>query len=124
MTKKGNTILFIIAAAGFNILLTVMAFVILFLLFFVFIRPFTSDNGIVFALPIMFIAAVFISFVLYRALLRRFLSRVDMDKYFDTTFSFNFKRKKPSSAIPISTADHRGQDEQKAPPLPSSEGLT
>jgi hypothetical protein len=95
MTKRGNTIIFIIAAAGFNILLTVMIFVILFLLFFVFIRPLVSDNGIVFALPIIFITAVFLSFTLYRVLLKRFLANVDMDKYFDTAFSFDFKKKTP-----------------------------
>jgi hypothetical protein len=106
MTKRGNTILFIIAAAGFNILLTVMVFIVLFLLFFAFIKPLTSDTGIVFALPIIFIMAVFVSFVLYRVLLRRFLHRVDMDKYFDTAFSFNFRKKKPPPAIPLSPADH------------------
>ncbi|MDR0662967.1 MAG: leader peptide processing enzyme [Spirochaetaceae bacterium] len=95
MTKRGNTIIFIIAAAGFNILLTVMVFIILFLVFFVFIRPLVSDNGIVFALPFIFIAAVSISFTLYRVLLRRFLVNVDMDKYFDTAFSFDFRKKTP-----------------------------
>jgi hypothetical protein len=95
MTKKGNTIVFIIAAAGFNILLTVIIFIVLFLLFFVFIRPFISDNGIIFALPVIFIAAIFTSFTLYRALLRRFLANVDMEKYFDTAFSFDFKKKSP-----------------------------
>jgi hypothetical protein len=93
MTKKGNTIIFIIAAAGFNILLTVMVFIVLFVLFFVFIKPLVSDNGIAFALPIIFITAVFLSFTLYRVLLKRFLANVDMDKYFDTAFSFDFKKK-------------------------------
>jgi hypothetical protein len=87
MTKKGNTIIFLIAATGFNILLTVMIFVGLFFLFFIFIRPLISDNGIVFALPVIFVIAIFISFAVYRALLKRFLANFDMDKYFDTAFS-------------------------------------
>ncbi|MDR3357183.1 MAG: hypothetical protein LBO04_08390 [Spirochaetaceae bacterium] len=97
MTKKGNTILFVIAAAGFNILLTVLIFIAMFLLFFVFIKPFISDNFIVFVLPLIFIVSVFLSFVIYRTLLRRFLNKIDMDKYFNTDFSFRPASKKKDS---------------------------
>jgi hypothetical protein len=100
MTKKRNTILFIIAAAGFNIILTTLIFIAMFLLFFVFIKPFISDNFIVFVLPLIFIVSIFLSFVIYRALLRRFLKNVDMDKYFNTNFSFKpAKRKKDEADV-------------------------
>ncbi|MDR2445628.1 MAG: hypothetical protein LBD44_06815 [Spirochaetaceae bacterium] len=95
MTKKGNTIIFIIAATAFNIFLTSLLFIGMFFLFFVFIKPLISDNFIVFVLPIVFIVSVFLSFVIYRALLRRIFQDVDMNKYFNTDFTFiHAKRKK------------------------------
>ncbi|MDR2344141.1 MAG: leader peptide processing enzyme [Spirochaetaceae bacterium] len=94
MTKKGNTILFIIAATGFNIILTVLIFIAMFFLFFVFIKPFISDTYIVFVLPVIFIVSVFLSFAVYRILLRRFLKNVDMNKYFNTDFSFKHAKNK------------------------------
>ena len=88
MTKKGNTIIFIIAATAFNIFLTVLLFIAMFFLFFVFIKPLISDNFIVFVLPVVFIVSVFLSFAIYRALLRRIFRNVDINKYFNTDFSF------------------------------------
>jgi hypothetical protein len=97
MTKRGNTIIFIIAATGFNIILTVLIFIFMFLLFFVFIKPFISDNYIVFCLPVIFIISIFLSFTIYRILLKRFLVNVDMDKYFDSAFSFKKKKSLPEN---------------------------
>jgi hypothetical protein len=95
MTKKGNTIIFIISATVFNIFLTSLLFIAMFFLFFVFIKPLISDNFIVFVLPAVFIVSVFLSFVIYRTLLRRIFQNVDMDKYFNTDFTFvRAKRKK------------------------------
>lgn len=88
MTKKRNTIIFIITAAAFNVFLTALLFMAMFFLFFVFIRPLISDNFIVFVLPVVFIVSIFLSFVIYRALLRRIFRDVDMNKYFNTDFSF------------------------------------
>jgi hypothetical protein len=94
MTKKENTIIFIIAATTFNIFLTALIFIAMFAMFFVFIRPFISDNFIVFVLPVVFIVSVFLSFGIYRMLLRRIFKNVDMDKYFNTEFSFSPPRRK------------------------------
>jgi hypothetical protein len=95
MTKKTNTILFIIAATGFNIVLTGLIFVLLFLFFFTVVRPFISDGYVVFGLPAVFIVSIFLSFVLYRTLLKRFMKKIDAEKVFDTSFSF---KKKPPAA--------------------------
>jgi hypothetical protein len=94
MTKKRNTIVLIIAATGFNIFLTALIFIALFFLFFLFIKPLISDNFIVFVLPLVFIVSIFLSFTVYRTLLRRVLKNVDMDKYFNTEFSFKLSRHK------------------------------
>jgi hypothetical protein len=94
MTKKANTILFILAATGLNIILTGLVFMLLFLFFFVAVRPFISDGYVAFGLPAVFIVSIFLSFVIYRALLKRFMKKIDAEKIFDTSFSF---KKKPSS---------------------------
>ncbi|MDR1362473.1 MAG: leader peptide processing enzyme [Spirochaetaceae bacterium] len=97
MTKHKNTILFIIAATGFNIILTVMIFIFTFLLFVVFIKPFISDNYVIFGLPVILIISIFLSFTIYRILLKRFLANVNMDDYFDTSFSFKKKKSSPEN---------------------------
>jgi hypothetical protein len=94
MTKKTNTVLFILAATGFNIILTGLVFVLLFLFFFVAVRPFISDGYAVFGLPAVFIVSIFLSFVIYRALFKRFMKKIDAEKVFDTSFSF--KKKPPA----------------------------
>lgn len=111
MTKRGNTIIFIIAATGFNIILTVLIFILMFLLFFVFIKPFISDNYIVFCLPVIFIISIFLSFTLYRVLLKRFLVNVNMDKYFDPAFSFKKKKSLPENVDEL---------HENTPPPPTS----
>ncbi|MDR0383120.1 MAG: leader peptide processing enzyme [Spirochaetaceae bacterium] len=98
MTKKANTILFIIAATGFNIILTGLIFIVLFLFFFVAVRPFISDSYVVFGLPVIFIIAIFLSFVLYRAALKRFFKNIDIERVFDTSFSFKKKPPEPDES--------------------------
>jgi hypothetical protein len=96
MTKNANTVLFIVAATGFNIVLTGLIFTLLFLFFFVVVRPFISDGYVVFGLPVVFIVSILLSFSIYRALLKRFMKNIDTEKIFDTSFSF--KKKPPDKA--------------------------
>ncbi|MDR3173315.1 MAG: hypothetical protein LBU19_03605 [Treponema sp.] len=106
MKKKENTIVLIIAATAFNIFLTALIFMAMFSLFFVFIKPLISDNFIVFVLPAVFIASVFLSFGIYRILLRHIMKNVNMDKYSNTEFSFKLpKRKKDVDEEGASTFD-------------------
>jgi hypothetical protein len=60
-------------------------------------KPLISDNYIIFALPVIFITSIFLSFVIYRLLLNRIFSGVDMDKYFDSNFSFKKKSSAPDA---------------------------
>jgi hypothetical protein len=95
MTKKTNTILFIIAATGFNVVLTMLVFALLFLFFFAVIRPLISDSYIIFGLAAMFLASVFLSFTLYRALLKLLFKKISAEEYFDVSFSFKKKSAPP-----------------------------
>lgn len=88
MTKRAKTLLFLAAAVLFNIAVTVLSFAALSLLYFAAARPFISDNFIIFGFPVIFITAIFLSFAVYRAVLRRFMRTFDMNRHFDTAFSF------------------------------------
>jgi hypothetical protein len=94
--KRKNTILFIICATIFNIILTLLIFFALFLLFFFVVKPIVTDNYAIFGLPVIFILAILLSFVIYRAILRAVFQRIDAEKHFDIFFSF----KKPKTPAP------------------------
>jgi uncharacterized BrkB/YihY/UPF0761 family membrane protein len=88
VNKKLNTLLFVLGATVFNILITVVLFVVLFFLCFRFM-PENIASG---ALPFIFIAALVASFFIYNAVLKFVTTKVDMDKYFDPIFKSRRKR--------------------------------
>ncbi|GMO40181.1 MAG: hypothetical protein Ta2B_20020 [Termitinemataceae bacterium] len=83
MTKKQFSFLFIGAATLFNIITTVLFFLLLFLLYFSFLRPFISSNYIIWGIPVIFILSILFSFFLYGRLIKIFFKKVDLNKYFD-----------------------------------------
>ncbi|MDR0583336.1 MAG: leader peptide processing enzyme [Treponema sp.] len=86
MNKKVNTLLFILGATLFNILVTVLGFVALMLLYVKFIMPFLPEEGRSWGFPLIFIAAIVLSFVVYRLVLKLLLKKLDAGKYFDPIF--------------------------------------
>jgi membrane protein YdbS with pleckstrin-like domain len=88
MNKKVNTLLFVLGATVFNILLTIVIFIVLFLLCVKFM-PSDVASG---ALPFVFIASLVASFFAYNAMLKFVTTKVDMDKYFDPIFKNRRKR--------------------------------
>jgi membrane protein implicated in regulation of membrane protease activity len=91
MSKKSNTLLFIIGATVFNILITVACFMALFVAFAWLIAPRLPQDVVAWSFPVLFIGAIALSFVIYRLILKRLFKRIDPDKYFDPIFG---KRKK------------------------------
>jgi hypothetical protein len=89
MNKKVNTLLFVLGATVFNILITIILFVVL---FFACIRllPETIAGN---ALPFIFIAALVASFFLYNAVLKIVTKKIDMDKYFDPIFKVRRRKR-------------------------------
>jgi uncharacterized BrkB/YihY/UPF0761 family membrane protein len=89
MSKKTNTLLFMLGATVFNILITIVSFIILLLAYVKFIMPKlpNAETAAGWGLPIIFLLAIAASFVLYRFILNRVIKRIDMDKYFDPLFS-------------------------------------
>jgi hypothetical protein len=86
MNKKVNTLLFILGATLFNIIITVLCFMGLLLLYARFIMPLIPENGQAWGFPLIFIAAIALSFLIYRLILKLLLKKVSAEKYFDPIF--------------------------------------
>ena len=88
MNKKLNTILFILGATLFNILTTVLSFILLILFYTKVIERFVPENIQVQAWPyvLIFIVAIALSFVIYRYALRFLTNKIDIEKYLDPIF--------------------------------------
>ncbi|MDR0601207.1 MAG: leader peptide processing enzyme [Treponema sp.] len=93
MNKKANTLVFILGATVFNILVTVICFIVLFVLYARFLAGLLPESAAAWGFPVIFIASIALSFVVYRLILKLVLKRVDVEKYFDPIFG---KRRPPS----------------------------
>jgi small-conductance mechanosensitive channel len=83
MSKKTNTALFILIATAANILLTIVSFLILYLPYALFIAPRLPPSSVIWILALLFLLALAISFIVYQALLKLFIKKVDVRKHFD-----------------------------------------
>ena len=91
MSKKSNTLLFILGATAFNILTTLIFFILLLLLYARSLLPVLPENVAAWGFPVIFIGAIALSFVLYRIVLKQIMKKYDLEKYFDPIFG---RRKK------------------------------
>ena len=88
MSKKTNTLLFILGATVFNVLTTIISFVLLLIAFNqILVLTGTADESAgSWGIIIVFIGAIALSFFTYRLVLRQIMKKVDMDKHFDPLF--------------------------------------
>ena len=86
MNKKLNTILFILGATAFNILVTVLFFLLLLVGYAKFLLHLLPEGAQTWSFPLIFIAALAIAFLVYRYAIRFLMNKVDMEKYFDPLF--------------------------------------
>ena len=94
MNKKINTVLFILGATVFNILVAIISFV-LFTLFYVrFIMTMLPEGGRSWGFTIIFLGSLAISFIVYRFVLKYLLNKIDIEKYFDPIFVRKHKHKR------------------------------
>ena len=92
INKKLNTILFILGATLFNIFIIVGVFLLLLGVYAgLLMRVLPADAG-TWAIPLSFIAAIAVSFIVYRFTLNRLLKKIDMERYFDPVFSYGNRR--------------------------------
>jgi hypothetical protein len=87
MNKKVNTLLFILGATVFNIIITIVSFIVLFVLYAKFVSPMLPENAAAWGFPVIFIASIAVSFLLYRVILKYILAKVNVEKYFDPIFN-------------------------------------
>jgi hypothetical protein len=90
MSKKTNTLLFILGATVFNLLITIAAFLALLLLFTYIIMPGLPESAAgkaaSWAIPIIFIAALAVSFGVYRIVLKFLMKKINIERHFDPIF--------------------------------------
>ena len=87
MSKKTNTIVFILCGTVFNILVTVLSFLGLLVVYSKFLYQVLPEGGNAWILPVIFVLSIVISFFVYRLAIKIIMKKVDMDKYFDPLFS-------------------------------------
>ena len=86
MSKKTNTLLFILGGTIFNILVTLITFVILLFIYSKFIYFALPEESVAWMMPIMFVLSIVASFLIYRVVIKIVMKKVDMEKYFDPIF--------------------------------------
>jgi hypothetical protein len=86
MGKKTNTFLFILGATLFNIIVTVVCFMVLLLVFVKFFASVLPETAAAWALPVIFIGSIVLSFVLYRLALKLLMKRIDVNEHFAPLF--------------------------------------
>ena len=86
MNKKANTLLFVLGATLFNIIVTILCFVGLLLIYAKCIMSLLPEDSRSWGFPLIFIAAIVLSFFIYRFLLKLLMKKIDTEKYFDPIF--------------------------------------
>jgi hypothetical protein len=82
MSKKTNTLLFILGATFFNILVTAIWFAALFLLYVWLLAPRLPEAARTWGFPVIFIIAITLSFLIYQAVLKHLIKKVNLGKHF------------------------------------------
>jgi len=86
MSKKTNTLWFMLGATVFNILVTVVCFLAMLILYGRLLAPLLPPEAASLGLPIIFVGAIVLSFLVYRVVLKAIMKRVDVEKNFDPLF--------------------------------------
>jgi len=87
MSKRTNTILFIIGGTVFNIFVTILCFVFFLFIYSRFLFQHLPEGSLVWMLPVNFIVSIITSFLIYRQVIKLIMSKVDMEKHFSPIFT-------------------------------------
>jgi len=86
MNKKLNTVLFIIGGTVFNVLVTIISFLVLFIICSNLLYGRISENAYGWLLPVIFVASIAASFFIYRLVIKIVVKKIDVEKYFNPLF--------------------------------------
>ena len=86
MSKKTNTLLFLLGGTVFNVLITILFFIIFMAIYIRFIYPMLPEDSAAWALPVVFVVSIAASFFVYRQAVKLVSKKIDMEKNFDPIF--------------------------------------
>jgi hypothetical protein len=86
MNKKLNTVLFLLGATIFNVLVATISFILLSVLYTNLIVSAIPEEGRVWGFIIVFLSALAVSFFAYRFALKFLMTKINLEKYFDPLF--------------------------------------
>jgi len=86
MNKKVNTILFILGATLFNIIIALVSFIVFTLMYIRFFMMQMPESSRSWAFSGIFLLSIGVSFLVYRVLLKHLINKVEIEKYFDPLF--------------------------------------
>jgi len=92
MNKKVNTVLFILCATLFNILIALISFIVLTLLYIRFLMMQMPEASRSWAFTSIFLVSIGISFLVYRVILKHLINKIEIEKYFDPLFVSKHKK--------------------------------
>jgi hypothetical protein len=94
MSKKSNTVIFLLAATVVNIIITVVIFLGLLVLYATVFANMLPKEAASWVLLLDFVISIVGSFFIYRLAVKLISKRWDFDKYFDPLFAPKSFRKK------------------------------
>ena len=86
MSKKTNTLVFILGATVFNIIITIICFLVLMVIYSKFFYFNLPEDSVAWALPVIFLASIVASFFVYRVVVKLIMKKVDLEEHFDPIF--------------------------------------
>lgn len=86
MSKKTNTVIFLIGATIFNIVITIVSFLVLLVFYGRVLVPLLPKEIAAWGMPIIFVGAIVLAFVVYRFVVNALMKKIDVEKYFDPLF--------------------------------------
>ena len=92
MSKRSNTLWFVLGATVFNILTTLIFFILLMVIYARALMPGLPETAAAWGIPIIFIGSIVLSFILYRFILKQIMKKIDMEKHFDPIFGYRKRR--------------------------------
>ena len=86
MNKKANTVLFLLGATVFNLLLMFILIILFLVLISVVFRDSLGPNLISIMMIVVFVGSIAASFFIYSRVVKWLSRKIDMDKYFIPLF--------------------------------------
>ena len=86
MNKKANTVLFVLGATVFNLLLMFILIILFLVLISVVFRDSLGPNLISIMMIVVFVGSIAASFFIYSRVVKWLSRKIDMDKYFIPLF--------------------------------------